>query len=267
MAKIKLHFAHANGFPAGSYQRLFSHLEPDFEVMAIEKFAHNHQFPVSRDWQMQVEELKTFLLNQTDQPVFAVGHSFGAVISYMLACQHPKLVKGLIMLDPPLVTGLTAAVARLARATVLFDKFTPAQKAATRCISWPLETDMVDYFAQKALFKDMHIECIQDYVSAVINKDKAAFRLNFDHQVEADLFRTVPLNLSRYYGKLSVPAVLITGGNTQVCRPHLIRPFIKHNKLAHQVVDGGGHMFPLELPDQVAARINRQIRAWTSNDG
>lgn len=259
---ILINFAHANGFPAASYNAMFSQLAPNTKVIAKPKYAHSQRFPVSKDWQMQAEELIDYVKANADQPVYAVGHSFGGVISYMAACQQPSLFKGLIMLEPPLVTGITRRCLKMVRYTPLFNRFTPAKQARTRCISWPLDTDLVAYFSRKALFKNMHLTCIQDYVSSAIEQTDKQFSLSFSHNVEADIFNNVPLNINQFYGKLAVPGLLVTAQNSRVCKPALINPFLKHNHLTHSQALECGHMFPLEKPQWTAELIHNQIVKW-----
>jgi len=47
MPKQIIHFAHANGFPAKIYGKLFSYLEDDFEINYLERHSHNPKFPVT----------------------------------------------------------------------------------------------------------------------------------------------------------------------------------------------------------------------------
>ena len=82
-SKAVLHFAHANGFPASSYNKVFSSLEEDYQVIAVNKFGHTPRFPISQNWTNQVAELIEYVQDKSAEPVFAVGHSFGGVISYM----------------------------------------------------------------------------------------------------------------------------------------------------------------------------------------
>jgi len=262
IAKPIVHFAHANGFPASSYRKLFCELEPTNEIVALEKFGHNPEYPISQDWKLQIDELVDHIDKYTREPVYAVGHSFGAVVSYMAVCKYPERFKGLIMLDPPIFTGLTSLFVKSIRKTSMFDKLTPAKKTLSRCVEWPLETDLVNYFSRRALFKNMHKQCIEDYVTSAIKRDNEKFKLDFDREIEAQIFRTIPLNISSYYGKLTKPALLISGEKTEVCLPRLINPFVKGNKMEHQILKGGGHMFPLEQPTLVGQGIARQVSEW-----
>ncbi|AGH46142.1 alpha/beta fold hydrolase [Paraglaciecola psychrophila] len=260
--KIKLHFAHANGFPAASYHQLFKHFPDDFELHALTKFAHSERYPVNANLSNQVAELIDHLAYKVAEPIYLVGHSMGAVISFIAACERPDIIKGVIMLDPPIASGLSRIVFKLLKYSPLIDKFSPAGKAKVRCQSWPLGTDLVAYFKAKALFKNFQLECIQDYVSAAIDELDGKLQLNFDAQIEASIYRNVPHNINQYYNRLSVPGLLVTGNRSDVCIPSLLGTFVKKVNIEHQIIEDAGHMFPLERPQLVAKIITDRIRLW-----
>ncbi|GGW76563.1 alpha/beta fold hydrolase [Alteromonas halophila] len=256
------HFAHANGFPASSYNTLFSYLPADWTRLNVEQFGHAPRWPVNKNWQNQVAELIEHVKRERPQGgVYAVGHSFGAVISYMAVCEAPELFNGLIMFDPPLVTGPLRHMIRLAKKTPLIDRLTPAGLSKNRCTQWPEETSLTDYFSKKGLFRHMDRRCVNDYVNAVAVKEKHGWTLGFDAKVETAIFRHVPHNLHRYAGRLTRPAVLVTGEQTTVCTPTMRNRFIRDNHLNHQTLPGG-HMFPLEHPRKTASFIEEQLLHW-----
>jgi len=260
--KVAVHFAHANGFPSASYQQLFAALPSEFEVLALSQFGHNPQFPVNKNLANLVDELLDYLQNTLTQPVYAVGHSMGALVSYMAACEAPELFKGVIMLDPPIASGTASWMFKLAKLTPLIDKISPAGKAATRCQSWPLEIDLVGYFKNKALFKDFTPECIEDYVKAAISIRDGRQVLAFDATVEAQIFRNVPDNIHGYYKRITVPSYLITAEHSQVCIPAYLDHFVRNTNIEHHKVADVGHMFPLEKPREVANLIKQKIQQW-----
>ncbi|WP_414830938.1 alpha/beta fold hydrolase [Alteromonas sp. H39] len=263
LTPVTYHFGHANGFPAESYNVLFNALPAHWQRLSVSKFGHTPQYPVSANWRSQVDELIAHVKAKRpdSQPVYAVGHSFGAVISYMAACEQPSLFKGLIMFDPPLVTGVASLFFRLIKHTPYIDKLTPARLAASRRTTWPKSTDLVAYFKDKGLFKNMDKRCVEDYVHAVTRLRGYHWHLTFNADVEAELFRNVPHNLHTYYGKLACPAVLVTAKDTTVCTEQRRNPFIKGNNLRHDVLPGG-HMFVLERPEAVADYITATISGW-----
>ena len=264
--QVALHFAHANGFPASSYRQLFTALPEHFDIFALTQFGHNAEFSVNKNLANLVDELLDYLNKHVAQPVFAVGHSMGALVSYMAACEAPQLFKGVILLDPPVASGHASWLFRLAKLTPLIDKISPAGKAATRCQSWPLDTDLVAYFRAKSLFKDFKPECIEDYVKAAIRVEAGRQVLAFDAAVEAAIFRNVPDNIHRYYGRLKVPACLITGANSQVCIPAYLNHFVKNTQIEHLTLDDCGHMFPLEKPQLVAQLLQQKIEQWSGRE-
>lgn len=259
MSKTLINFVHANGFPAGSYQTLFSYFPEQYQVVSHEKYGHDKQYPVENNWQPLVDELINFVKQQLEihqcEQMINVGHSFGGVIAFIAACQQPKLFKGLIMLDPPVVTGGTALAMKFIKKTRLIDKFSPAGKAKIRRTLWPLGSDIAQLFAQRPLFKNFDKRCLADYVRCGIVEKNGQLELVFSAQVEADIFRNLAENLSSYKNQLKIPASLIYAEQTDVCPHSFFRKFAKLNKKIQLVTTSGGHMFPLEQPEKTARLI------------
>ena len=262
MTNKTIHFAHANGFPAGSYKKFLNHLSPDYAIIAKDKYAHDPQYPLNDNWENQIDEMIDYIeQNKTNDKVIAIGHSFGAVLSYMAVCRRPDLFFGLIMFDPPLITGLSRYLFRFAKTNRLIDKLTPAGITRLRNQKWASHHNLFEYFSSKALFKDFDADCIHDYIDAVIDESNNVKTLNFNVEIEANIFRTIPHNLPSYKGKLRVPSTLITGKNTNVCVPVLRNPFLKNNSvIEHLELDFGGHMFPLEKPVELANKVNMILK-------
>ena len=264
MSKTLINFVHANGFPAGSYQTLFNYLPDHYQVIAHEKYGHNTQYPVENNWQPLVDELIHFVKQQLaihkQEQVINVGHSFGGVIAFIAACQQPHLFKGLIMLDPPVITGGTALVMKFIKKTRFIDKFSPAGKAKTRRTHWPLGTDIGKLFSRRQLFKNFDSRCLADYINHGIIERNNQLELVFSSQVEADIFRNLTENLSSYKNQLKIPATLIYAEQTDVCPPSFFKRFAKLNKCIQLKTITGGHMFPLEAPEKTAQLIANTIK-------
>ena len=264
MPKHIINFAHANGFPAGSYQTFFSYLPENMQVIALDKYGHSKQKPINHNWQAQVEELISYVeSNQVNgKKVICLGHSFGGVISFIACCQRPDLFNGLIMLDPPTLSGAGALAARLVKKTRWIDKFSPAGRAENRRAQWPLGSDIGALFSGRKLFKDFDSRCLNDYITHGICERNNQLELTFDAQVEANIFRNIPSNLSSYKNKLTIPATLVYGTTTDVFPHHIFSRFIKLNKHIKLQTTPGGHMFPLESPERTAKLITNIINSF-----
>jgi pimeloyl-ACP methyl ester carboxylesterase len=264
MSKNVINFAHANGFPTGSYQTLFNYLPDKIQVISLDKYGHDPKKPINHNWQAQVEELITYVEGQqvAGNKVICLGHSFGGVISFIACCQRPDLFKGLIMLDPPVLSGAGALAARLLKKTKWIDKFSPAGRAKNRRSQWPLGTDIGSSFAKRKLFKGFDSRCLGDYITYGVCERNNQLELVFDAQVEANIFRNIPSNLSSYKNKLTVPATLVYGTETDVFPHHIFRHFVKLNKQIKLQTTPGGHMFPLESPERTAKLIADIIESF-----
>ncbi|TMM47461.1 alpha/beta fold hydrolase [Colwellia ponticola] len=258
MSKDIIVFSHANGFPAGSYKTLFSYLPDSMQVVALEKYGHNANKPVNHNWQAQVEELITFVEEQQldGKKAICVGHSFGGVISFLACCQRPDLFKGLIMLDPPVLSGINALTIRLLKKTKWIDKFSPAGLAKKRRSHWPLGADVGLGFSKRKLFRNFDSRCLADYITHGICQRNNQLELVFDAQIEANIFRNIPSNLARYKNKLTIPATLVHAESTDTFPHEIFQRFTKLNKHIKLTTMPGGHMFPLESPEQTAKLIS-----------
>lgn len=256
-----LHFSHANGFPAGSYKTLFSYLEDDFQVGAIERFSHHHRYPVSNNWNHLVAQLIDELESSYSQPVYAVGHSLGGVLSLIVAAQRPDLVKGLIMLDAPFITNIEAYGINLIKRLGLMDKITPAGRTLGRQEHWPSTEHAFAYFRNKRLFRSFDERCLHDYIhhGTVESKDGKR-QLYFDAATEIEIYRTIPDNLHRT-SRLSMPGTVIAGKSSDVFKKQHGSKMQRQLGMNVEWVDGS-HMFPLEQPELTAASIKRHISQW-----
>lgn len=252
MSDITINFAHANGFPVSSYKQFMAHLPKNIRVIAKEQYGHEPHFPISNNWENQIQEMIQFVENNADGPVYGVGHSFGALLTLVTSCARPDLFKGVLLMEPPAFTGWVSFALKWFKKAGLSDKFTPSGKARTRRAKWAHDEDMVQYFRGKTLFNDFSDQGIQDYVEAATDTDKEGRKLSFQAEVEADIFKHCPHNLKSLKGKLAVPATLVTATKQPVLNPAQVRQLLNYFPAKHHINHGAGHLFPLEQPSSAA---------------
>jgi pimeloyl-ACP methyl ester carboxylesterase len=260
---INIHFAHANGFPAGCYGTLIEQLSRHFTCLAIPKLGHDPKYPVHNNWVHQVTEIADYINDnqEPDSSLYLVGHSLGGVLSYLLACQLGTKVSGLILLDPPLIMGSSRLLFKMVKRTPLINILTPAKLAKKRRCHWPKDVDLNAYFKQRKLFHDFDERCLTDYVKTVCVPHKGHWKLDFDANVEAQFFQSVPDNINRFSGQLVCPSLLVTATQSKVCSGARRNAFLRKNPMEH-MEHSGGHMFPFEYPDEVAQLLINKISHW-----
>ena len=140
-------FSHGNSFPACTYRVMLESLRArGFRVEAIDKFGHDPRYPVTDNWPHLVQQLTDFAspLAAENGPVFLVGHSLGGILSMMMAAKHPELVRGVVLLDSPMLGGWKAKLLKVGKRVPGAEAFhlrpsaanaAPRGRARRRC--WP----------------------------------------------------------------------------------------------------------------------------------
>ena len=265
MTQLTINFAHANGFPAASYRQLFEHLPEQIEVLAKPRYGHEPHFPVSRNWDNQINEMAQFIEANVAEPVIGVGHSFGALLTLLTSIARPDLFKGLILIEPPAFTGVKARTIQFLKMTRMINKVPLAKLARNRRNGWAIDEDIVAYFRGKALFKEFSDTAIADYVTAGMVQENDAYKLFFKPEVEADIFLNVPHHLHKLRGKMTRPATLITAANGGVVNGSGIARLCRYFDLSHHIFHQGGHLFPLEKPSATAKLIQDLLQPFLAD--
>ena len=249
-----MHFAHGNGFPSPCYRQLLQHLTSRFDCCYIDRVGHTSEFPVSENWRNLVDEVIASIKSQATQPVVAVGHSLGGVLSLLAAIEQPSLVKAVILLDSPLIGRFKSSVVRFSKALGMIDRLTPGFRTRERRQHWESREQVLSYLKSKMLFKTFSDACLEDYIDYGMQKNQGTYSLRFDRQIEYQIYCTIPHILSEYEGRLRVPSALIYGSSSTVVGLLDLR-YMKKNYGIRVFKTKGTHMFPMEYPEATAELI------------
>jgi len=252
--KQTLHFAHGNGFPSPCYRQMLIALEPYFDCCHIDKVGHTSEFPVSDNWEALVDEVRESVRAQSHEPVVAVGHSLGGVLSVLAALKEPGLFKAVILLDSPLLSRARQRGVQLSKKLGLIDKVTPARRTYARRCHWPTREAVFLYLKKRGLFKHFTDTCLNDYIDYGMTQDDSGYTLRFDSAIEYQIYRTIPHSLAGYPKKLHVPSALIYGRDSDVIHA-ADRRHMKRRYGISSFLTEGTHMFPLEHPKATAELI------------
>jgi pimeloyl-ACP methyl ester carboxylesterase len=258
-------FSHANSYSASTYRQLFDGWRAaGHEVAAIEHFGHDARFPVDRSWRGMTHQLTTLIDGLPERRLWLVGHSMGGYLSLLAAGQRPERVRGIILLDSPVVYGWKSGLISVAKAAGQMRRVSPASVAVKRRDRWLDLAEVHRHFAAKPMFARWHPEILKDYVRFGTEQDPAdgvgsARRLKFRPAIEAEIYATVPHRLVSYL-RLHPPGGLVAfvGGR----RSREIRQvgMAATRRLTQGRISWleGSHLFPFEQPEDTV----REVLAW-----
>ena len=247
-------FAHANGFPGGSYATFLAPFAEHFNVEVMDRMGHDPLYPVDAHWASLSRELEAKLA-QLPRPLVGMGHSMGGVLMCMVASRRPEWFQALVMLDPPLINGWQGHLFNLARLMGLGDRITPAGRSKGRRARWANRAEAEAYFLRRPFFQRLDSRCLADYLAAGLEPDDdapgagdaGALRLRYAPDVEVNVFRTTPGNIGRL-PRLQVPGLMVSGAESEPMFRSSARRHVQRHGMVHRLAPGG-HMFPLENPE------------------
>ena len=247
--------AHAAGLHGLVLGPLARHLARDFRCIAFDARGHgDSRLPqkVDLDWYGLASDVLAVVDGlELDHP-YGFGHSSGATALVMaeqarpgtfaaVYCYEPVIVAA----DPPL--GRDAGSILAARARHRRPTFGSREEARR-------------HYASKPPLDAVHPEALQAYVDhGFEDAPGGGVRLKCHPELEAAVYETATAHDA--YARLpevTCPVAVACGSHSEGCSPDRGRAHAERLPAGrHEVLDGLGHLGPLERPDQVAASVVR----------
>jgi pimeloyl-ACP methyl ester carboxylesterase len=174
-----------------------------------------------------------FLIAVDCGPVVVVGHSLGGSIAIALAARRPALVSGLVLIASCVKLPLVDSVGER------FVAYLPG----------PLRRLLFFSMAKKALFAP-------DAPADAIAVTMGELRSCRPETIVADVRAARAMDLTQQAAALDVPTLVLAGSRDRLTTPALaerLSGLIRRSRL--RIVDGAGHMLPLEAADRVNGEI------------
>lgn len=254
---------HANGMCAATWALVATELTRKYRVMAIDARGHGDSehltVPDDYAWRYFVEDLlavteQMLVEVEADKVALGVGSSFGGIITAAAEALHGGRFEQIVMLDPPIHPTLASAAA------VGFD-FTPgdgderdllvAQTKRRRAV-WNSRAEAREAWRDKPLFAAWREQGFELYLAEGLgDAADGQVALKCDPTVEGHIFATTgSLDVLDFAPKVDVPVYLVHAAKGYFPEAFFrglvgLFPDARFSQLQ------GGHMLPLEVPQQV----------------
>ena len=268
-----IHFAHANGFTAGTYQQMLGCLAQSRSVYALDHRAtwqNSPQTPAPQfDWASAADDLIAGLdiirerhLHASGQvgvpeKFIGVGHSLGAVMTLIAATRRPDLFEQIILIEPVLYPSASLHVLKAMPLALRYRYLKLAKRTLLRQDVWRDHHDFVQYHASKPAFDGISQGVMYDYARYGLKPHTdQSMAFVFPKTWEAHVFATIP-NVWGYIKKLKVPCTCIRASDSERWVP--LKSWDKWQKIRPDLplltLQGMGHLAPLQQPEKVADLI------------
>lgn len=267
-----VHFLHGNGFCGLVYKPLLEQLGRDFDLFLSDAQGHGQSDVGDRfvGWNRcadyAIEALEAHRQRWPDQPIYGVGHSFGGVLTLLMAAKRPDLFDRVVLLDPVLFTRSMIGVMALSDVVGLYSRNSMATRARQRQSRWESRQAAWDYFHERGIFKGWHEQSLAAYIDHALKPEPdGSLSLRCPPTREAEIFSSFPRGLWTAVSKLSVPATIIHGTKTYPFVPKAAQAARRKNPLIDCLTMPGGHCFMQENPDATVQLVRHLLSSRSAS--
>lgn len=248
---------HATGFCAGAYGPLAAHLGADRHVWALDFRGHGDStFPDGDryDWDGAADDLQAVLVELTDGPIDAVGHSMGGAALMLVEERVPGTVRSAYLYEPIVVPAG-------ARPPMVQNPL--ADAARRRRAEFPSKAEALWRYATKTPLGVLNAASLAAYVDHGFEElaDGSA-RLKLPPAHEAAVFEATGKATLDTLASIDTP-IAVAIGVIEELRPAAWGPAIADTLANGRLISFPtlGHFGPLEDPAAVGASVRDWLRS------
>ncbi|WP_071871477.1 alpha/beta fold hydrolase [Atopomonas hussainii] len=271
--KPVLHFLHGNGFCGGVYWPMLAPLAEHFDLFLSDTQGqgdsdHGGRFHGwNRTAELCVEAWQAFAGEYAGVPMYAVGHSFGGVLTSLMLAQHPELFRRAVLLDPVLFTPKLIGVMALSDVVGLYSRNKLATATRKRRSHWPDRQAVVEGLRGRGMFKGWTEDALQAFAEHALKPAAdGGVELKCRPSREAEVFSSFPRRLWSSLKKVQTPVQVIYGERTYPFVGEAVQRWRAINRNASGLQVPGGHCFMQEYPAASAERVLAFLHAQAAVD-
>jgi pimeloyl-ACP methyl ester carboxylesterase len=264
--RLRLHFAHANGFHAPTYAPLLACVDPEVEIHAMDLRGHGQSTAKAspdelESWDTYGDDLRGYL-ETVPGPLVLAGHSLGAIVSLAAARGLADRVRGVLLIEPVVIPRPLRRAFFTARSLGLEPKIPLARAALRR--KWHFESPeaALHRYEGRGAFASWQPSFVQNYVAHGLKPRSAGgVRLACHPAWEARTFSTAPLHPLEGLEALRCPVTVLVGTEGSTCPETSVRELRRLAPGARvRRVEGASHFLPMESPEVVLGELDRLFR-------
>jgi len=225
---------HGSGVSARCWTNQLSGLAGALSVLAVDLPGHGESDPGDA---ASVETYAQAVANVLDAlgtgPVVAAGHSLGGAVAIALAARRPDVVRGLVLL---------ASCAKIPHTDGATERILSA-------LPGPLRRMIFFSMAKKVLFAP-------GAAAGAVSAGMEDLRACRPETMLSDMRAAKTMDMGERAARLDLPTVILCGSRDKLTPPALsarLSNLISRSRL--RIIEGAGHMLPLECPDRVNGEI------------
>ncbi len=237
---------HGAGVSARSWIQQLQGLSGTLRVLALDLPGHGESAPIQQPRVEGYADTARRLLEALNVgPVWVAGHSLGGAVAQALAARHPRWVKGLV---------LVSTCAKL-----------PETDGPLQRITWLLLPSPVRKFLFFLTVKKVLFAPGSPRQAIVLGMEEIQSCRRETLMIDVAMARA--MDLEETTRTVGVPTLIVCGSLDRLTAPELsrrLKELIPESRL--DIIEGAGHMLPLETPEALNKKILHFVSAGEATD-
>lgn len=259
--KPLLHFMHGNGFCGRVYEPMLRKLIAHFDLWLSDAQGHGDSdhgerfVGWNRSADLAVEALKAQGQAFAGVRHVAAGHSFGGVLTALIAGEHRGLFERVVLLDPVLFSPAMLMGMSLGELTGVMRHTPLARQARARRDHWPSRAEARAALTGRGTYKGWTDDAMLAFVTHALADVDDGVRLKCQPSREAEIFSSGPDRLWSVLGRVRTPVLMLHAQHTFPFVAEAAQRWRQINDAVETREVPGGHCFMQEDPTHAAEQV------------
>eukprot|EP01134_Creolimax_fragrantissima_P003202 CFRG3202T1 len=202
------------------------------------------------------------------RPIIGIGHSFGGCCHRISAIKRPDLYRGVILVDSPMLHPIKRALLIPLRVAGRVDlAIGPMAATLRRKTVFKDMREVRERLYGRGIYKNWHPECFEEFLkTGFVQEEDGTIRLYGPIETEVSIYHYSPSDVifkgTGLFSKSDTPMAFLYDHNSgsSLLDRFDVAALKKLNKCTVlPMPDKGGHMWPLDSPEQAAEVIHNTM--------